>query len=502
VAKPLRRRTVLATLGIAVLVLVLLTGHYLQAWTTTLTPANVKVYQRFELAALAWDAVPQATGYLVTYTPQSTHASTVRVAVEKPVSVITTLTANLVYEARVAATFNGWQLSPWSAPVTFTAQDRQYPLAAPVIEAIPGLTTIDATWPDTAKDAKYEIGVGTDPGDLKVSSTDDASYSFSELEQRTTYYLSARILWSGGEAASAWSTPIKVKTSAPTALRVGSFNVKCASCSGGKSWSSRRSAVINTIRGQNIDVIGIQEANQARMKGSSTSQLANLLAGLGSGYAVANCTGSRPGASCHVSRGGPNHGDSIIYNTATVELLRGGAVQLPRGPGIARYLVWGLFRQKATGQTFIFGSTHLTPGKKQGSNRRKQAHVVGQTLTKLRAGHVPAIVVGDFNSYDNLPGGNTIYAAIASHGFYDPLAQGAVATSTTTTAKKTIHTEYSSYNDYKRTPPRHGTYLDYIFLTKMRVSEWETVVDATASGQFIGTIPSDHNMVRADVWLP
>jgi hypothetical protein len=64
----------------------------------------------------------------------------------------------------------------------------------------------------------------------------------------------------------------------------------------------------------------------------------------------------------------------------------------------------------------------------------------------------------------------------------------------------------SSNGGWARTAPGHkswglGSYIDYILTTKMRVSEWETVAKLDKNGKFIGTIPSDHNMIRATVWL-
>ena len=66
---------------------------------------------------------------------------------------------------------------------------------------------------------------------------------------------------------------------------------------------------------------------------------------------------------------------------------------------------------------------------------------------------------------------------------------------------------YDSFNAFKRHANArnawgNGTYLDYIFTSKMRVVEWRTVVNVDSSGNFIGTIPSDHNMVKATVQLP
>jgi hypothetical protein len=36
----------------------------------------------------------------------------------------------------------------------------------------------------------------------------------------------------------------------------------------------------------------------------------------------------------------------------------------------------------------------------------------------------------------------------------------------------------------------------------MRVSEYEVVAKLDGSGRFVGTIPSDHNMIRATIYLP
>jgi hypothetical protein len=44
--------------------------------------------------------------------------------------------------------------------------------------------------------------------------------------------------------------------------------------------------------------------------------------------------------------------------------------------------------------------------------------------------------------------------------------------------------------------------VDYIFVSPMEVKQWEVVARLDKSGRFIGTIPSDHNMLRATVVLP
>ena len=36
----------------------------------------------------------------------------------------------------------------------------------------------------------------------------------------------------------------------------------------------------------------------------------------------------------------------------------------------------------------------------------------------------------------------------------------------------------------------------------MRVEEYEVVMKLDANGRFVGVIPSDHNLIRATVYLP
>jgi hypothetical protein len=94
-------------------------------------------------------------------------------------------------------------------------------------------------------------------------------------------------------------------------------------------------------------------------------------------------------------------------------------------------------------------------------------------------------------------------------GFIDPLGNTYKADmpSGSATAEKTVGAFYDSFNGFKRLAKArndygNGTYLDYIFTSKMRVAEWRTVVRVDSAGNFVGTIPSDHNMIRATVVLP
>jgi len=71
-------------------------------------------------------------------------------------------------------------------------------------------------------------------------------------------------------------------------------------------------------------------------------------------------------------------------------------------------------------------------------------------------------------------------------------------------AEKLVDVEYNSANKWERVAPRTkfdvGTNVDYVLVSKgVRVSHYQTVVDVDSDGRFIGTIPSDHNQIKAVV---
>jgi endonuclease/exonuclease/phosphatase family metal-dependent hydrolase len=492
---------VLTTLGVVTLILTLAAGHYLQAWTMTLGPRNVTVAQRSGLVVLTWDPVTQANGYLVTYTPHSIGAPVIATQVSEPVNLTTALTARAVYDVRVASSIRGVQVGPWSAPITFTVQERQFPLAAPELKATPAVTSIEVTWAERADKSHYEIGVGTAPDDLTVVSTKTPRHTFRNLDRTTAYYLSARIVWDSGGAASAWSEPITVSTVAAVPLRVGSFNIHNAGLHDGPSWASRRKAVANTIAGQEVAVVGLQEANWTNVPGRRVSQYRDVL----------NLLGSRWRVTTTVGNSGPE-GDRIIYDSSVVTMLRQGYEKLAgtHRSGNWRYVAWAEFRLNSTGQRFFFTNTHFLVGKdkKSWTIRRNSALQLVRLIKKKNTDEVPTIIVGDFNSHKFTTPSNAPHQIITAAGYVDPLDNIDDWRSTTERgiAEKRINAALYTANEYKRKALRNwyttGVTIDQIYVSPMRVAEWETVAHIDSAGRFIGVIPSDHNMIRATVYLP
>jgi len=324
--------------------------------------------------------------------------------------------------------------------------------------------------------------------------------AFDKLEKATKYYLSARAVTAGGDPVTAWSAPVGFKTPESMPLRVGSFNIRNAGIKGGPSWAQRRRPVADTIAGQRVAVVGLQEANWTNVPGRRISQYGDLI----------NLLGKNWRSTTYVGNAGPE-GTRIIYDTDQLTMLREGYQKLAgtHNGGNWRYVSWAEFRQKSTGKRFFFANTHFLQkqNKKQYESRRSSANQLVRIVARYNTANLPTIIVGDFNSHKFRNPENAPYKVITAAGYIDPLdniddwrggPRGI--------AEKRIDAKLFTINLFKRKAMQGnyatGVMVDQIFVTPMRVSEWQTVAKVDASGRFIGTIPSDHNMIRATVYLP
>jgi endonuclease/exonuclease/phosphatase family metal-dependent hydrolase len=307
-------------------------------------------------------------------------------------------------------------------------------------------------------------------------------------------------------------------------LRVASYNIHCSNC-GGPSWQSRRGAVVATIKSRNLDVVGLQEAGQAWLKSGGRSidlsQFEDLRNRLGGSWRLTdssrnNCVKSTTPTNCSPKYQGASRGTKIVYNSARVTMLASGSKRLPSAGSALRYMAWAKFRQKSSGKQFMFASVHLEPKKDTGSSRKyatlrsREMAMTVATVKKHNPGRLPALIVGDFNSSRFAKPANGPYDVLVKAGYVDPLGAKARTTKSAPGAvvERRINTWLNSYNDYVRTAKgnkawKSGSHIDYIFTTRMRVSEFEVVANLnSAKKKFAGTIPSDHNMMRATVYLP
>lgn len=312
---------------------------------------------------------------------------------------------------------------------------------------------------------------------------------------------------------------------ADSSLRVASDNVRSmhadAEVKNGGTWEQRRSSVVATIKAQNLDVLGVQEASQSALYAGGNklnlSQFQDLTARLGSPWKLTstsryNCANDTTPYKCEVVDRGSSASLRILYNSNRVRLVAAGARALPStDKDHPRYVTWARLEQVSTGRDFLFSNTHLESG--QGSAlyamRKKQAQAALKVVQQANTAHLPVIAVGDLNSNKWATPSNAPYDVYLKAGFTDPLGNAYQTTKTAknATVKKRVRTWLNSANGFERKArgnygSTNGVYIDYILTTPMRVDEWETVAKLDARRQFVGRIPSDHNLIRATVQLP
>ena len=463
-------------------------------------PGVVTVSQRPTMVIAAWAAVEVARGYAIELDTLPSFSAPRRILTADTISLLTGLTPETGYYLRIAT----WADDPntlgeWSSLYMFTTGAREFAILPPVVttESLTS-TSITAEWKDLGEDLTYEAAIGENPDDLtdpkpakKLTST------FDELKKVTKYYVSVRAVNAAGEPVTAWSDPVAQKTAKELPLRVGSYNILCENCSGGKAkWASRRGALVETIQDQDLDVLGVQEASIGSIPGGG-AQYMDLINRLGSPYKLTE----------YGRKTSPDV--RIIYNAKRLELVKQGTIALPRGNS-ARFLGWAIFEQKSSGKKFFFTNTHLEPkdGKKFWNTRNRQTSAI-ISATKRLAGELPVISVGDYASTKWDDPSNRPYDLMQAAGYKDPLGNAARSHNSAPGAfvEKRINTSYASYNMYQRKARNfagdvNGSNTDYIFVSEMRVPEYEVVVKVNSAGQFVGVIPSDHNLIRATVLLP
>jgi len=456
---------------------------------------------------VSWIPVARTDYYEVALIPVDKKGPRKTVRSSTPEAQVPALKAGVDYTVRVRAVVGASKprdVTPYSRPVRARTEDpSQSALLVPRAFSVsaPKAGTVDARWEKIESATGYELQYSTrkDFRGAKVATSDVPRASINKLDGGVHLYLRVRSTGPDG-ARSVWTAATEATTvvpDTPPPVCVASFNVRCHSC-GGSTWGSRRGPVAALIDAQSPDVVGLQEAQQSRPRGLGTSQfadIANSVSALGPDYRV---TDPAIGAS---------KGTKIIYKPSTLVLLNKGAIRYSsqRGGATSRYAAWAIFRQRSTGKEFVFFSTHLEP--KSYGVRLAQARQLAGSLKPI-AGNRPVVAVGDFNAsqYHYYP----VHRAMTGAGLVDVIGvqQSSRQPASNAPAEKRIHGNFDSFQDMRRTPKRssspqlNGVYLDYIFTSPMKVLEFENVMRLDSSGRIIGTIPSDHNMLRADVVLP
>jgi len=344
-----------------------------------------------------------------------------------------------------------------------------------------------------------------------------ASTAIGGLPTGARYYFRVRIVNSANKAISGWSKAVTTGAQAPAdpgarPLQVASFNIRNWKRTGGGKWSVRGPLVAATILSRRLDVVGLQEADFNKVGGiNQIDSLLRMLNAKGAAYRVV------------VSGSAATAGTRIIYNSATVTPVWAGMRQLSTLAGdVKRYVVWAHFVQSSTERKFFFATTHLVSNPKSVKTKKcsgsqtkyyKMRKVqAGQVVAEIKARNtdgLPVILTGDMNSHKVHCPNNAPYRIYAAAGLVDPLGNPDFSkTPVNPTAEVRIHSEWDTSNHYARKPVRHniinGHHVDYVWVSKsIKTLEYEVVVKINDSTlKYVGTHPSDHNMVRASVLIP
>lgn len=374
------------------------------------------------------------------------------------------------------------------------------------------------TWSERAVSG-FQIQQVDAAGASKYYSISSNGHQFTPLGLTNGGVYSFRIRARNVSTYSPWTALQQtVAASSLQSVRVATYNVLKVTADGSSEggntiarWSDRGDPAAAAALAVHPDALSVQEAsdwvgptcdgaaNQLRTRqvDDLLRRMRNLQAA-GDDYQLA-ATEIRP---CLHDNGVAwfRTGDYIIYNNATYEAIgTPGAFKIGLVPGsstVYRYAAYQLLRNRTSGATFLFVAPHLYVN--AGSTGDKARH--DETLSMIRQardyaannGGVPIVYAGDMNSNElHNPDGPMVATREVS------VADANQAAQAHTNAK------YNSANGYKRKPMADGLSVDHIFTEPgVGVASWGLYLHLDSSGSFIGTIPSDHNPLYADVSIP
>jgi endonuclease/exonuclease/phosphatase family metal-dependent hydrolase len=307
-------------------------------------------------------------------------------------------------------------------------------------------------------------------------------------------------------------------------VRVGSFNISSVSYDGKASgdmatWRARRPVVVSQIIGNRLDVLGLQEANQSNKYAAGLDygvnqymDLKGALAARGGHYALTNdnaynCVKPSSQYNCVVKDRQASQDNRIMYNTDRVAVVRRGAVRFATQTAgkNERYLVWGVFKMKATGKQFLFTDTHLDPYSL--ATRRAQWDQSIAITNRLK-GARPVVAVGDYNTSKWDADAATYLPRMKRNGYGDVVNQEYAKATVTRRAEayslawvnsfQGFHRDLRNYA-YEDAQNKIGNGIDYVFASNnVRVKQWAVVANLDPRTlRLRGVIPSDHHLVRA-----
>lgn len=488
-----RRRILIVATAVAAAVvggsaLLWIPGDAVQSAPPPPVPSQVRITSGATVSTAMWGRAAATSSYSVEYSRQVSFAITEEKKVSGNRLTLDSLDPGTTYFLRVVAINPEGKTSVPSPPVQFTTK---FPSDAPDL-SVKGAssTSVRARLKSTADDVSFETQLSTDKSfqEPKTLTGKKPKKVFTKLDMKTKYFVRTRVVDEEGLPQSTWSQIEASKPAQVAPLRVASFNVLKAARA---NWSARRSAVVDTITSSDIEVAGLQEATPRTVAGG-VRQYMDIVRLLGPDWALTEDSKGATGEA------------RTVYDRTRLDLIDQGYETVTGSTrfGVVRYITWAIFEQKSTQKRFVFINTHFATNKSRSrsAHRTVAAAQLVRVAKSVSAGRLPVIIAGDFNSAAYRNSSNGVYRTITGAGYVDPLGGGDQLGS----AEKRINADLKTATKFTRHAARDATapMIDNIFVSPMRVSEWETVAKLDGNDNYIGTIPSDHNMIRASLVLP
>lgn len=480
---------------------------------------------------VAWNAVPNATSYVLKWSTRSDLGSPVYRDSAVVGAWMTKLAPGTTYYVTVAAK-NGSTAGAWAKPITTKLQPNAVGTFGP-IAATAATNGVKVSIPEVPNASDYQVRWSAGPNESRTpdkwtphftpwstafdpatrtwtlagSDKDLTSVAYGNpiyvrAFARNTYFNSTYVRKSA--QVSAWPTPVKPVAS-DLAVHFASYNVLCSGCEvgGAPGWSTRAPAIASTINQKDPDVLTVLEAS-----GWSN--------GTGSAQAYLDLDRRLPNLQLVDSEpmtvSKSHQGNRILYNPAKYSVIDHGTLA-----GVKDYEVypasaapdtntpWAKLRSRdGSGTTFLVVAAHYGIPSSSYSVPRKT--LLGQNSTQLlnalgrvnvadaSGNRLPVVFGGDLND-SRYPEGviDGAQPTLIRGGFYDASA-----------SQHRYGTAKTTYNDYKPAsqqaddPTKDGQRIDYILTQGFRGSD--SFVNNWNPGTSV--IPSDHNMIEATVHVP
>jgi hypothetical protein len=324
----------------------------------------------------------------------------------------------------------------------------------------------------TARSATYTVPSRPAAGDNFLA-VDYANPVFGQIEANNGYR-------AGASQRSKWiaAFPTPPRPAAGDPVRMGTYNVMLFPT------GSRAAAIANNISSHGVTVVALQEADTA------TAQA--VVAALGSAW--------RPAPS------GSGTGQQILYRNDKFSLVSSGkfTVPNPKTPSAPTETPWARLCSRTPNaghsQNFFVVSLHFSEDSsksrlEQNRDTGLAAQAAMRAINSANYGNEPVIMAGDMRygrePYGDPSGYTPAQPTFVRAGYYDAMA-----------ALKKTNYQYSVVSGQAHQTPHPsglGPRSDHILIKGARGSYQYVNV---ANWSYGGSIPSDHNLVLADLSIP